>query len=74
MFWQRYDKDGTITELSLMPPCQKNLAFHCKRANYIAYMYKHADELILEMESPEKHGLRDNNSENEKRRRYRRRI
>ena len=56
LFWQRYEKDEKIIDLSLMPPCQRSLELHCKRANYVAFMYRNADRLILAIESPERHG------------------
>ena len=62
LFWQRYEEDEKIIDLSLMPPCQRSLELHCKRANYVAFMYRNADRLILAIESPERHGWSEDGS------------
>ena len=33
IFWEKYNKNKTVIELSLLPPCQANLVFHLQRAN-----------------------------------------
>jgi hypothetical protein len=40
----------------VMPPCQSNLHHHIMRANYVAYIFWHADQLLVELESPDEHG------------------
>ncbi len=33
LFWRKFDKEKKIIELSLMPPCERNLTLHTRRAN-----------------------------------------
>ena len=39
-----------------MPPCASNLRHHIMRANYVAYIFQHADQLQMDFESPDGHG------------------
>ena len=50
-----------IIELCLLPPCYKNFEFHIKRSNYIAYVFKHAHLLIMDIERPSLHGWNGSN-------------
>ena len=47
VFVQKIQKDGKVVDLSLLPPCKCNLQFHAKRENYVAYLYRRANELML---------------------------
>ena len=35
----------------MLPPCYENLLLHIKRANYVAYLVHHANELKPQLES-----------------------
>ena len=39
-----------------MPPCEANLKYHIMRANYVALMFRNANQLILNLEDPINHG------------------
>jgi hypothetical protein len=39
VFWDKFNKEKKIIDLSLMPPCQSNLHHHIMRANYVAYIF-----------------------------------
>lgn len=56
LFWDRFNKKGKICELSMLPPCVGNLLLHIKRSRYVAYIYKHAHQLMLNLPSIEEHG------------------
>ena len=56
IFCDRYNKKGKICELSMLPPCVGNLLFHIKRSNYVAYIYRHATPLMLNLPNIEEHG------------------
>ena len=42
IFWEKYNKNKTIIELSLLPPCRANLIHHLKRINYVSYLMRSA--------------------------------
>ena len=52
VFWDRFYKENKIIDLSLMPPCSSNLRYHIMRANYVAYIFRHAGQLQMDLESP----------------------
>ena len=56
VFWDRFHKENKIIDLSLMPPCSSNLRYHIMRANYVAYIFRHAGQLQMDLESPDGHG------------------
>ena len=56
VFWQKFNKDKKIVDLSLMPPCKTNLSYHILRANYVALLFRQADHLVMNLESPEGYG------------------
>ena len=37
MFMQKFEKEGKVLDLSLLPPCKANLQLHIMRANYVAF-------------------------------------
>jgi hypothetical protein len=39
VFWNKFNKEKKIIDLSLMPPCQSNLHYHITRANYVADIF-----------------------------------
>ena len=62
LFWSKYRENNKIIELCLLPPCRKNLDLHLERSNYIAYLYKNSDKLVMDIECPTLHGRGDNGS------------
>ena len=56
MFMSKFDKEKKITDLSLLPPCEANLKLHIMRANYVAWMFRRAGQLVLDLENPTSHG------------------
>ena len=56
LFWDKYNKDKKIVDLCMLPPCQKNLRHHIIRSNYVAYMFRHANNLHLNLEASSLHG------------------
>ena len=56
MFMQRFEKDNKIIDLSLLPPCKSNLKLHVIRANYVAWIYRNACNLIVQPGPPENAG------------------
>ena len=55
IFWEKYNKNKTVIELSLLPPCQANLVFHLQRANYVAFLMR-STTLKPNIEHYTKHG------------------
>ncbi len=56
MFWEKFEKKKKIVDLSLLPPCKENLQYHIMRSNYVSYIFRHADQLILDVMDPASHG------------------
>ena len=40
MFVQKFDNRKKVLYLSLLPPCQTDLEFYIKKANYVAVVYR----------------------------------
>ena len=55
-FWKSFKGKNKVADLSLLPPCSSNLLLHIQRANYVAYIYRQADQLQLDLDSPTRHG------------------
>ena len=55
ILWKYFDKKKKIVDLCLLPPCQVNLIYHCHRSNYVAYLFRHAEEINIDLESPTLH-------------------
>ena len=47
IFWEKFHKENKIMDLSLLPPCQSSLELRCKRANFIAKMWRDASNPML---------------------------
>jgi len=47
-------------DISLLPPCRESLKKHCERANYQAYIWKHAHIAKVQLPSPEGCGWKMN--------------
>ena len=56
IFWDKYNKDKKIVDLCMLPPCKNNLQLHIIRANYVAYIFRNACHLHLDIEAPSLHG------------------
>ena len=56
IFWEKLQKDNKIIDLSLLPPCQSSLELHCKRANFVAKMWRDASNPMLLSDNPVMHG------------------
>ena len=50
------EKNGKIVDLCVLPPCLDNLNFHITRANYVAYIYRHASQLKIQLDDCIDHG------------------
>ena len=59
IFWDKYNKNGKIVDLCMLPPCLGNLSLHLKRSNYVAYIFRHSNNLQLNLEPPSHHGWSD---------------
>ena len=56
IFWDKLKKNNLIVEISLLPPCRENLQFHVMRSNYVGYIFRNADRLFIDIDSPTNHG------------------
>ena len=56
IFWTKFDKEKKVVDLSVLPPCKNNLKYHIIRSNYVAYIFRHANQLVLDIEKAENHG------------------
>ena len=45
-----------IVELCMLPPCFGNLELQSKRSNYVAYIFRHANRLQLNLDQSSLHG------------------
>ena len=39
-----------MVDLNVLPPCKNNLKYHIIRSNYVAYTFRHANQLVLDIE------------------------
>ena len=42
LFEKKHKRENKIADLSSPPPCQEVLRYHCQRANYVAYIWRHS--------------------------------
>lgn len=59
MFVQKFTKEKKFVDLSLLPPCATNLKFHIMRANYVAFIFRNAKNLILDLDDQTCHGWKE---------------
>lgn len=59
MFVQKFTKEKKVVDLSLLPPCATNLKFHIMRANYVAFIFRNAKNLILDLDDQTCHGWKE---------------
>ena len=55
IFWTKFDKEKKMVDLNVLPPCKKNLKYHIIQSNYVAYIFRHANQLVLDIEKAENH-------------------
>ena len=56
VFWTKFDKKEKVVDLNVLPPYKNNLKYHIIRSNYVAYIFRHANQLVLDIEKAENHG------------------
>ena len=56
IFVRKFEQKEKLTDLSLLPSCASNLNLHTKRANYIARIYKQANNLVMNLDELTCHG------------------
>ena len=56
LFEKKHKRENKIADLSSLPPCQEVLRYHCQRANYVAYIWRHSFQPIIQLEDVENHG------------------
>lgn len=56
LFQSFYKKKGTIQDLSLLPPCRQSLRLHCKRANYVATIWRSCFNANITFQCASQHG------------------
>ena len=56
IFRTKFDKEKKVVDLNVLPPCKNNLKYHIIRSNYVAYIFRHANQLVLDIEKAENHG------------------
>ena len=44
-----------MVHLNVVPPCKDNLKYHIVWSNYVAYIFHHANQLVLDIEKAENH-------------------
>ena len=59
LFEIKFSKQGKIVDLALLPPCQSVLYLHCKRANYVAKLWRLSLESRVEPVLITQHGWQD---------------
>ena len=56
IFWKKLKKDDKVVDLSLLPPCCSSLRRHSLRANFVARMWRKAQDPLMCLEDPQQHG------------------
>ena len=56
IFEKKQLKSKQLTDLYLLPPCQRTLILHLKRANYVAKIWKSANTAMIDLPTPAEHG------------------
>ena len=47
IFWTKFDKEKKVVDLNVLLPCKNNLKYHIIRSNYVSYIFRHANQLVL---------------------------
>ena len=45
-----------MVDLNVLPLCKNNLKYYLIRSNYVAYIFRYANQLVLDIERAENHG------------------
>lgn len=56
IFWEKYNKNQQIVDLSLLPPCKDDLVLHIQRANYVCRIWRLSCTAIMNAPNPSSHG------------------
>ena len=56
IFKEIYEKKNIIPDLSLLPPCQETLRFHCQRSCFVAALWKFSVRKQINAPSPVRYG------------------
>ena len=62
LFEKKYEKQGKVIDISLLPPCQSVLKFHADRANFVSKMFKSSFAPQLQIPDIITHGWYDDGS------------
>ena len=62
ILWKTIKNKKQIINLFHLPPCRSSLILHARRNNYIANIWRQADQKILVYESPQQHGRNEDYS------------
>ena len=60
IFWEKYDKDNRISDLSLLPPYKDRLHLHIQRAYYVCRLWKLSCSAMVMIPTPTLHGWTEN--------------
>jgi hypothetical protein len=55
IFWDKMKKKKKVVDLCLLPPRHDNLQYHIMRSNYVAYIFRTAGELFVDVDDPANH-------------------
>lgn len=56
IFWEKYNKNKQIVDLSILPPCRESLGLHIRRANYVSCLWKRSLCAVVNPPNPSHHG------------------
>ncbi len=59
IFWEKYNKDGRIVDLSLLSLCKEALVLYIKGANYICHMWRSSCIALMKATTPSLHSWAD---------------
>ena len=59
LFQKKYEKEGKIIDLSMLPPCESVLLLHARRANFVAKILRSSTEPQVEIPDIRMHGWDD---------------
>ena len=56
IFWTKFGKEKEVVDLIVLTPCRNNLKYRIVRSNYVAYIFRHANQRVLDIEKAKNHG------------------
>ena len=62
IFWRTLKKKNRVIDLLHLPPCKASLKLHTRRSNYIAKIWRQAENDMIVYEHPLNHGWNSNYS------------